>query len=171
MGVKRVESSVGVRYMAYFRAPSGRQRQKTFTKKVDAVRWERDSIQARDAGEWIDPRCARTNFDEYAAGWLAMKRIAVSPRTFVNIEGRLRNHIAPFFGRSAIGSIKPADVREWAAHLIEDDMAPDTAQGPSGLRTDFPAGGDRPTDLSQPDRRNRAPAFANAEGDALPEAD
>ena len=81
-----------------------------------------------DRGEWVDPRSGRSNFGEYASAWLSVKRATVAPRTYVNIEGRWRNHIEPVFGECQIASIRPIDVRKWVASMLDDGMAPDTAR-------------------------------------------
>jgi hypothetical protein len=57
-----------------------------------------------------------------------VKRATVAPRTYVNIEGRWRNHIEPVFGEHQLASIRPIDVRKWVASMLDAGMAPDTAR-------------------------------------------
>ena len=128
MALNRKENSRGVRWQAAYRALDGRERTRTFARKVDAERWLRDQETTLDRGEWVDPRSGRSNFGEYASAWLSVKRASVAPRTYVNIEGRWRNHIEPVFGECQIASIRPLDVRKWAASMLDDGMAPDTAR-------------------------------------------
>ncbi len=128
MALNRKENSRGVRWQAAYRALDGRERTRTFARKVDAERWLRDQETTLDRGEWVDPRSGRSNFGEYASAWLSVKRATVAPRTYVNIEGRWRNHIEPVFGDCQIASIRPIDVRKWVASMLDGGMAPDTAR-------------------------------------------
>jgi integrase len=53
----------------------------------------------------------------------------VRPKTLVNIEGRLRKHVLPVFGRHAIAAITTGDVRDWVAALVRDKgLAADTVK-------------------------------------------
>ena len=73
MAVSRKENSRGVRWQAAYRAPDGRERTRTFAKKVDAERWLRQQGSARDRGAWVDPRSGRTTFGVYAKRWQAVQ--------------------------------------------------------------------------------------------------
>ena len=39
------------------------------------------------------------------------------PRSRINVEGRLKNHLIPAFGQRPIAQIRPADVRAWVAEI------------------------------------------------------
>jgi hypothetical protein len=86
------------RYQGQYRDTSGKTRTTgTFARKADA-RAEADDQEAKiRRDEWIDPERARTPLSDYAALWLRTKG-NVRPRTRVNVEGRLRNHVLPAFG-------------------------------------------------------------------------
>jgi integrase len=128
VAITRKENSRGVRWEASYRGPDSKERTKTFDRKVDAERWLRAQETARDTGEWLDPQSGRAIFGEYGTSWLSVKRSAIALRTYVNIEGRWRNHIEPVFAKREIASIRPADVRQWVADLLNGGMAPDTAR-------------------------------------------
>jgi integrase len=64
---------------------------------------------------------------DYTADWLATKA-DVSPRTLINVEGRLRNHILPVFGSVSLARIQPSDVRAFVASLTAAGLAPSTVK-------------------------------------------
>jgi integrase len=52
----------------------------------------------------------------------------VAARTYVNIEGRIRNHFLPFFGTMRVDNVRPTHVRSWVAGLVAAGMAPSTVK-------------------------------------------
>ena len=81
-------------WRARYRGPDGRERSRSFARRVDAEAFLTRIEDSKLRGEWIDPALGKTRVGEYAEQWLATKA-DVSPRTFVNIEARLRVHIEP----------------------------------------------------------------------------
>ena len=126
--VVRKQNVRGVRWQANYRGPDGRERTKTFTKKVLAEQWVRAQETARDRGEWLDPTAGQVTLADYSADYIDVKRATVAPRTFVNIEARWRNYIEPAFGARPIRTIRPAEVRRWTASLSASGLAPDTVR-------------------------------------------
>ena len=116
------------KWHARYRAPDGRERARAFDRKIDAERWLAGVEVSKVRGEWTDPTLGKTTFGEYAAGWLTTKA-DVGPRTLVNIEGRLRNHVLPFFGEMQLARIQPTHVRGWVAGLTSSGLAPATVKG------------------------------------------
>jgi integrase len=90
-------------------------RTKTFRRKTDAVRYERELSMASDRGEWIDPRAGRILFSAWADTWLASKRHRRA-RTIEHYEMVLERHVKPHWAGRSLSSIKPLDVRE----LVDD---------------------------------------------------
>jgi integrase len=114
-------------WQAQYRDPSGRGRTKTFPSKADAAAFLRAAEVDVDRGAFIDPMLGKTTFGEYAASWLATKA-DVSPRTLINVEGRLRNHCLPAFGATPLARIQPSDVRAFVAALTAQGLAPATVK-------------------------------------------
>jgi integrase len=106
------------RYDVRVRAPDGRVRTKTFRRKADAIRYERELSMAKDRGEWDDPRAGRVAFGEWAEAWLASKRHRRT-RTIDHYAMVLERHVKPRWKGRSLSSIKPLDVRElvdeWSA--------------------------------------------------------
>lgn len=111
-------------WVARYRDPSGRQRSKSFRREVDARRFLTAIEADKLYGRWIDPKLAEIPFGRYADEWL---QITVhEPGTRLNIEGRLRNHILPFFKDLPLVAIKSRHVRSWVTELRGKGLAPAT---------------------------------------------
>lgn len=125
--ITKRQTTKGVVYDLRYRDQGNRVRSETFARRADAER--RSKLVAADLvrGEWSDPRLAQVRFNSYSSDWLRTKR-NVAPRTLINIEGRLRNHVLPTFATASIGSIRPVDVRSWVADMVEGGMAPTTVK-------------------------------------------
>ena len=116
------------RFQGLYRDATGRTRTTgTFARKGDA----RDAADDQEAGirkgSWVDPELRRIVFEDYARKWLETKG-NVRPRTRINVEGRLRNHVLPAFGDVLIRAIEPADVRGWVTGLSAGGLAPSTVK-------------------------------------------
>jgi hypothetical protein len=104
------------RWQARYRSPDGREHARNFSREADAKRFAASVETDRARGQWIDPKLPKTRFGDYAAEWFdSMSH--VRPGTRLNIEGRLRNHINPFFEDMALGTIKPNHIRAWLSEL------------------------------------------------------
>lgn len=99
----------------------------TFDTVREARRWARDQERRVDLGTWVDPALGRTTVMEYATGWLDGK-VDLRPRSRINVEGRLRNHILPRFGDLPLAQVQPADVRGWVSSLAQKGLAPATVR-------------------------------------------
>lgn len=113
-------------WRARYRDPSGRQRSKSFRRKVDAERWLREQLSSVDQGAWIDPGAGKVTFAEVAQRWIDGRR--VRPSTLARDESLLRSRILPAFGDRPIGSLTPSDFEAWIAGLEDDGLAPSTVR-------------------------------------------
>ncbi len=111
----------GSRYVVRYRDPSGRQRHKSFKKKVDADRFavavEADKLR----GTYIDPSAGRVSVRQYAEEWLAGQTF--DPSTREATEVRLRRHILPHLGDCPIGALRPSQVQAWL-RALQQQLAP-----------------------------------------------
>ena len=99
---------------AVYREPDGRQRTRSFARKVDAQRFlttvEADMLR----GSYVDPH-DRTTFRAYAETWRAAQVHRAT--TAVKIESILRLHAYPAFGDRELRSILPGHVQAWVKGL------------------------------------------------------
>lgn len=115
-------------WLAVYTAPNGRERSKTFQRKIDAERWLTSQESAKLRGEWVDPALGRTTFSAWVAEW---------ETTIVDLRGStrdrqlgiVRNYLLPHFGATQIARISVADVQAFiAAMRAEQRLAPATVR-------------------------------------------
>ena len=83
--------------------------QKSFTRRVDAKRWEADQLAKLASGAWIDPARGRVTFAALAAEWQA-SREHLAVRSQETTEFLLAKHVLPEIGPVPIAAISAADV-------------------------------------------------------------
>lgn len=105
----------GLRYAARWRDPAGKQRSKSFKRKIDAQNWLTKVEAEKLRGEYVDPRAGRRTFRDYAAEYLANQTI--DPSTREAVELRLRLHAFPYLGDRQMRSITPTVVQAWIKGL------------------------------------------------------
>jgi site-specific recombinase XerC len=104
------------RWRARYRDPDGHERARHFDRKVDAERWLDQMRSQLVRGEYVDPAAGKVTFSDYVDEWLARK-VGVSPRTRVNVEGRIANYARPFFGTMRLGAVRPMHADSFVAGL------------------------------------------------------
>jgi integrase len=110
-----------------YRGSDHKQRTKNFATKADATRYANLVEADLTRGEWSDPALAKTTFGEWVAKWDA-GRLNRRTTTRARDETCLRLHVVPTFRSRHIGSIQPADIREWVQELIDKGLAPATVR-------------------------------------------
>ncbi len=106
------------RYRARYRAPDGRERSRTFERRIDAERWL--ATQAADVarGAWLDPAAGRLAFETWAERWEAGLS-NLRPTTRALNVGVLRNHLLPRFRAYRLTDIATSDVQAMVAEGLE----------------------------------------------------
>lgn len=112
------------RWRARYRAPDGRERSKTFARRVDAQRFLAGVETDKSRGEWVDPRLGRTRFADFAGRWLAAIAPTLKPKTVATYESLLRSRIQPAFGAWPLASLMPSDVQAWVGDMLEEGLSP-----------------------------------------------
>ena len=124
--IRRVTHPSGKRaWQARWRDPTGRQRSRNFTRRVDAER-HLTTVEARMlTGDYIDPNLANIGF----ADWLPQaeaSRLDRRPSTRARDDSVLRSLVLPTFGDMPIGSIQPLTIHRWLTDLTDRGYAPAT---------------------------------------------
>lgn len=114
------------RWRARYIGLDGKERSKTFARKIDAERFLTTVETSKLRGEWVDPQLGKTTFGEWSKRWLGTTA-TLKPKTRVGYESLLRTVILPTFDQSRLSQIQPVDVQEWVARL--------TSRGLSASRT------------------------------------
>ncbi|MGH2827713.1 MAG: tyrosine-type recombinase/integrase [Actinomycetota bacterium] len=102
------------RWRARYTGPDGRERSRTFKRKIDAQRYLSTVENAMLRGEWIDPERGRVTFGEWAERWFDTT-VTLKPKTRLSYASLLRNVIMPTFEEIPLARIQPLDVKEWVA--------------------------------------------------------
>lgn len=110
------------RWQARYRDPTGRERARNFTRKVDAERFligiESDKLR----GQWVDPDAGRIRLTEIAERWYATT-VPLKPKTRSGYRSLLNSRILPYLGDFQVRQIDPVLIREWVADLQEDGLS------------------------------------------------
>jgi integrase len=117
------EKMTNGRYKGTYRAPNGRERSKTFDRKLDADRWWQKGEADKARGDWADPRLARLAYEEWAEKWLGTI-VHLKPKTVASYEGLLRTQILPAFGSVPLGRIDTLAVKAWVAAMLAAGLSP-----------------------------------------------
>jgi hypothetical protein len=112
-----------VNYRARYRDPAGRERSKSFSRKVDAERWVAEIEHAKTRGAWTDPALGRVRFSDWLAAWWATTT-NLRPTTRARDETLLRLYAIPRFGDMPLAAISQLEVRVWVADLSTRGFAP-----------------------------------------------
>ncbi len=102
--------------------PGGRERSKTFRRKVDADRFLIQVEAQKQRGEWIDPDLSATPFSDWAHGWITT-RTHLKPKTLDGYQSLLRNHIIPRFGGVRLDRIDGLAIEQWVADMQESGLS------------------------------------------------
>ncbi|MGW6722858.1 tyrosine-type recombinase/integrase [Streptomyces sp. NPDC054995] len=115
--VKSDRYGVGSRYRARYVGPDGTEKSKSFPdrQKRLADQWLAHTEADMARGQYIDPRAARTTFQQYAEGWVSTQ--GTDPNTQASMESQLRLHVFPYLGTRPLGSFQPAHIRDCVQQL------------------------------------------------------
>ncbi len=121
--VRKARSGRG--WEARYRDPSGRERGRTFPRKVDADRFLATVRSDVDRGSWRDPALGRIRFEDWASEFMAgALHLRVSTRSLY--EMLLTRYVLPEFGPTPLTAVRQADVRNWVGRLSASGLAPGT---------------------------------------------
>lgn len=109
-------------WRARYRAPDGRQRSRSFRRKIDAERWLRDQLAAIDRGAWVDPHAGQTTVEEWAELWMA-RRVRLAATTEASYRSILRSRILPTFGTTQLGKVTRGAVADWVRSMVEEGLS------------------------------------------------
>jgi integrase len=115
------------RWRARYRDPSGRERSKSFARKVDAERFLVSIEDAKLRGAYVDPAAGRVPFVEWAERW-ERTTATLRPSTRKDYATLLKNQVLPAFGDMTLVAIDALAVREWVAELVANGLSPKRAR-------------------------------------------
>jgi integrase len=101
----------GRRWQARYRDPTGRERSKTFTRKLDAQRWLDEQTADMLTGRYVDPRAGTVTLGTFAERWLDAQTFDATSRQ--TVTPRLTVHILPHLGDVELRNLRPSMVQAW----------------------------------------------------------
>lgn len=111
------------RWLARWRDPEGRQRKKSFARRIDAQRWL-DQLQAdQHRGDYVAPAASKVTVAQAAAVW-SLSLSHLKPSTRQRYQGVVHTHVVPTWGGRPLGSITHSDVTRWIGDLSESGLRP-----------------------------------------------
>lgn len=103
-------------WRVHYRTPAGKQRNKTFQRKVDADRFLVTVENSKMTGGFVDPTLARVTIGDWSATWLAAQT-HIKLTTLNRYEGVLRKHVLPTWSHVTLDSVSHSDVQSWVTGL------------------------------------------------------
>jgi hypothetical protein len=111
------------RWRARYIGPEGRERSKTFSRKIDAERFLATTQTDILRGSYVDPD-DRTTVADYARRWASAR--AHRPSTARRVNSLIETHIAKTpLGSRRLAAVRPSDVQAWASDRAQA-LAPST---------------------------------------------
>ena len=108
-------------YQVRWRDETGRQRKKSFARKLDADRFRAEIEHQLHTGTYIDPAAGKVTFREYAEQWRAMQ--PHRPNTANRVRYQLTRHVYPVLGDRPLARLRASDIQAFVSGL---DLAPST---------------------------------------------
>ena len=113
---KRIRNGKVRWYVRYF-DPSGMRKSKTFDRKVDAQRFQRQvETSIRDTNSYIDPSRSKITCGVFADKWLKTQG-HLKPSTLARYQGIVAKWIKPRWGNVPLSKVAHADVAEWISGI------------------------------------------------------
>jgi integrase len=110
------------RWRARYRDPSGRERARSFARKVDAERFLVAIEDAKLRGAYVDPAAGKVPFSEWAERWYKTTA-ALRHTTRRDYRKLLDQQVLPAFGADSLAGIDALAVREWVAGLVAGGLS------------------------------------------------
>ncbi len=114
--IERRERDGKLIWRAHYRAPDGKQRNKTFGRKIDAERFLTTVENSKLTGAYIDPLLSRLSVGEWSKRWLD-GQAHLKPSTHERYAGILRAHIEPRWRNVRLAEVSHADIQGWISGL------------------------------------------------------
>jgi integrase len=105
-----------------YRDPQGKQRNKSFARKVDASAFAATVETSKLTGSYVAPSAGKVTVGGLAAVWLDTK-VALKPSTRERYAGILRTHVLPRWGNVKLADVSHSAVQAWVAELSQQAAA------------------------------------------------
>ena len=116
----------GIRYEVRWRGANGREKSRSFLRKLDAEAWKAKADSERWGGE-VPTEQSRLTLREWSGQWLAADAHRLAPTTSEHYESSMRNWILPAIGDHQLRKIAPSTLRSWMQGMLDAGASPSVA--------------------------------------------
>lgn len=125
MAVHTIKIKSGRRYQVRIRDANRRQISKTFKRKIDAEKWEREQLRKRDFPEETVLEESKLTFGDLVSLYQKNHLRNKAGSTKERYDCILRKYILPAFSKSIASDIRISEVDEWFMRLqLRTDLSP-----------------------------------------------
>ena len=110
------------RWRAHYHTPDGKQRNKTFARKVDAERFLTTVESSKLTGTFVDPSRSRVTFGEMAKK-LSASKVGLKESTRARYDSALNTHVLPRWKHVPLSGVHHEQIQEWIAELCASGMS------------------------------------------------
>lgn len=121
-----IEKKPNGRYLARWRDPSGKQRGRTFARKVDATNFLATMTTDALQGRYVDPSAGKVTVEQYAREWA--KGQPWRPTSRQRTEGIIDRQVVPRFGVLQLRQVRRSDVQAWVGQMTAGGLAASTVE-------------------------------------------
>ena len=126
-GTRKKKAARGSKWKARYTDPAGRDRRRTFERKMDAEKFLERIGTEMQTSEWIDPKTTKSRFDDWVEVWWKTT-VKLAPSTRRGYEKMLRLYLRPKFDGRKINSIEWLEVELFATSLLERELSAKTVR-------------------------------------------
>jgi integrase len=99
---------------------------KSFPTQKEARLWIKKMLDQIDSG--LSFPGVRMTFEEYLRDWLEFAKASIRPKTWLQYEGILRNHLIPTLGKIRLNELQPIQIQRLYAQKLNQGISPRTMQ-------------------------------------------
>ena len=121
-----IEKKPNGTYQVRWRDPAGKQRARSFARKVDATNFEATVTVDTLHGTYVDPHAGRETVGAYATRWADAQpwRQQTRDRMLHVVD----KQINPRWKSTALRAVRPSDVQAWVGEMTAKGLAPSTVE-------------------------------------------
>ncbi len=113
----------GNRWRARYLDPEGRERSRTFARKIDATRYLTEVESDKMHGAYVDPDAGNVTLEAYYGEWASRQLWESGTRRAMDLALRSSG-----LGRIPLGKLRRSHVETWIKRMSSDGLAPGTAK-------------------------------------------
>jgi integrase len=131
--VPSARNGKGKRWMARYVDDEGRERAKSFDRRVDAQAWLDSEVTAKLAsGTYVAPQAGLITVVAIYESWSAAQ-VHLAPKTAALRTSVWVTHVKPKWGSVSVVDVKTGAIRAWVARMVADEVGVPTIHKAYGL--------------------------------------